>query len=231
VVNAVQPPRTPGTGTRGRDKHLHFYSESLHMNVPVSRVDCSDWYRALRVTSPQLDSEDLLATLLRNAAMEARWPDDPTYDMPWYERENYIAQAVITAGRVAPRFQPAPERDPENEPAGEQLYFRSRSGDVKYAVSQLGWSGWYATVTSVNPQLDDLHLLGELIHAASCVAQKSRYARTGTTPPPRSRHRYRRMDAGSLRKEPTQMSLVTWSPDLGHGSICPGARTQSGCRT
>ncbi|CAH0274300.1 hypothetical protein SRABI83_03736 [Arthrobacter sp. Bi83] len=105
--------------------------------------------------------------------METQCPDDPSYDMPWYERENYIAQAVITAGWAAPNRQPAPGPDPGNEPAGEQLYFRSRSGDVEYPVSELDWSGWYTTVTSANPQLDDLHLLGELIHAASYVTQKA----------------------------------------------------------
>lgn len=127
----------------------------------------------MKAASPHLDSEDLLATLLSNATMETRSPDDPSYDMPWNERENYIAQAVITAGWVAPSRQPAPERDPGNEPAGEQLYFHSRPGDVKHPVSQLDWSGWYATVTSVNPELDDLHLLGELIHTTSYVAQKA----------------------------------------------------------
>jgi hypothetical protein len=121
--------------------------------------------------------------------------------MPWYERENYIAQAVITAGCAAPSRQPAPGHDPVNEPAGEQLYFKSISGDVEYSVSELDWSGWYATVTRANPQLDDLHLLGALIHAISYVAQKA-----GMPEPEqhRSRHRYCRVDAGSLRKALTQ---------------------------
>ena len=143
------------------------------MNFPVSRLDWSDWYEALSAASPHLDEEDLLATLLANAEMETRCPDDPSYDMPWYERENYIAQAVITAGWAAPRRQPAPGHGPRNEPSGEQLYFRSRSVEVKYPVSRVDWSGWYATVTNASPQLDDLHLLGELIHATSYVAQKA----------------------------------------------------------
>ncbi|MER5766072.1 hypothetical protein, partial [Streptomyces sp. NPDC002082] len=89
----------------------------------------------------------MLATLLRNAATETCCPDDPSHDMPWYERENYIAQAVITAGWAAPNHHPAPEHDPGNEPPGEQLSFKSVSGGVKYPVSQFDWSGWYATVT------------------------------------------------------------------------------------
>ncbi|MFF2246199.1 hypothetical protein ACFVTM_18715 [Arthrobacter sp. NPDC058130] len=140
------------------------------MNFSVSRLDWFDWYEALTAASPHLASVDVLATLLEKATIETRCPDDPSYDMPWYERENYIAQAVITAGWAAPSRQPAQERIP---PAGEQPYFRSQSGNVEYPVSQLDWSGWYATVTSVNPQLDDLHLLGELIHATSYVAQKA----------------------------------------------------------
>lgn len=172
-MNAAHRPGTPRNWNPKADRHLYFYSESLDMNFPVSRLDWSDWYHALAAAAPHLDSEYLLATLLENATVETRCPDDPTYDMPWYERENYIAQAVITAGWAAPNHQPAPQHAPDNEPAGEQLYFISRSGDVKYPVSQLDWSGWYATVTSANPQLDDLHLLGELIHAASYVAQKA----------------------------------------------------------
>lgn len=172
-MNAAHRPGTPRNWNPKADRYLHFYSESLDMNFPVSRLDWSEWYAALSTASPHLEREDLLATLLREASMETRRPDDPSYDMPWYERENYIAQAVITAGWAAPSRQPAPGHDPENEPAGEQHYFHSGSGDVKYPVSQLDWSGWYATVTRVNPQLDDLHLLGELIHAVSHIAQKA----------------------------------------------------------
>jgi hypothetical protein len=175
VVNAPQRPGTPRNRNPKADKRLHFYSESLDMSFPVSRLDWSGWYRDLKAVSPHLDDEDLLVTLLREASQETHSTDEPwpPHNMPWYERENYIAQAVITAGWAAPSRQPAPEHYRENEPAGEQLYFYSRSGDVEYPVSQLDWSGWYATVTSVNPQLDDVHLLGELIHATSYVAQKA----------------------------------------------------------
>lgn len=155
------------------DGQLYFYSESLDMNFPVSRLDWSDWYETLKAASPHLDSDDLLTALLRNAEKETRSPDNPPYFMPWYERENYIAQAVITAGWAAPSRQPASWHDPEKVPAGDRLYFASESGDVDYPVSELDWSGWYVTVSGVNPQLDDLHLLGELIHAATYVAHKA----------------------------------------------------------
>lgn len=67
------------------------------MNFPVSRLDWSGWYAALMAAAPHLDSEYLLATLLENATVETRCPDDPTYDMPWCERENYIARECTCA--------------------------------------------------------------------------------------------------------------------------------------
>lgn len=150
-------------------RHLYLYSESLNRKFPVARLDWADWYRALNATSAHLDNEELLANLLREASKETRSPVDPVHDMPWYERENYTAHAVTTAGWGAPH--PKHEQDGDEQPAAEQLYFESMPAQIKYPVSPLDWSAWYATAARVNPQLDDLDLLGELIHAASFVAQ------------------------------------------------------------
>jgi hypothetical protein len=154
------------------DKHLYFYSESLDMNFPVSRLDWSDWYESLRAASPHMDNEDLLADLLRNASMETRYPDDPTYDMPWYERENYIADSVITAGWNPPDRQPT-EQVPDKQPVAEELQRKSESTEVRDQTDRDEWGSWYANVSTKNPQLDDLHLLGELIHATSFAAHKA----------------------------------------------------------
>jgi hypothetical protein len=180
-VNAANRPESPRIWNPSSDKPLYFYSESLDMNFPVSRLDWSDWYRALRAASPDLDDEDLLAVLLRNASMETRFPEDPWFDMPWYERENYIAEAVITAGWVPPDHQ-STEHVPDGQPAAEELQSQSVLAEVT-EMDRDAWGNWYANVSTKNPQLDDLHLLGELIHATSFATHE-----TGIPEP--EQHRY-----------------------------------------
>lgn len=172
-MNGAHRPGTPRSWNPKADKQLYFYSESLDMNFPVSRLDWADWYEAFTAASPHLHNEYLLATLLRNATMETRFTDDHSYDMPWYERENYVAQAVITAGWEPPR-RPTVEHGADNPVVGNHLHFCSESTEADNPARE--WSHWYATVSTANPQLDDLHLLGELIHAVAYAAHEASVA-------------------------------------------------------
>ena len=75
-MNIARRPGTPRVWNPKANKRLYLYPESLNMNFSVSRLDWSGWYQALRAASPHLDNEDLLTALLRNAAMETRFPED-----------------------------------------------------------------------------------------------------------------------------------------------------------
>lgn len=159
------------------DEQLYFYSESIDMYFPVSRLDWADWYEALRVAAPRLDDTALLAALIISASTETRSPDVYRIDMPWYERENYLAQAIITAGWAPPG------RPSEDGPAGGELDSNAGSRTSSSPVDDRGWNDWYEAASLANPQLDDLHLLGELIHASAYEAHE-----TGVPGPQHSRH-------------------------------------------
>lgn len=171
-MNEVRRAGSPMVWNPKSKKHLYFYSESLKMNFPVSRLDWSGWYRALRAGSPHVDNEDLLAALLTNAAMETRFPKDHWFDTPWYERENYSAGSVMTAGWVPPVRRPT-GHVPDKQPVAEELQSQSRPTAVKGLKDPDESGRWYADVSKTNPRLHDLHLLGELIHAISYAAHKA----------------------------------------------------------
>lgn len=161
MVKEAHEPEPPRTWNPKAAKPFNFYSDSLNMNFPVSRLDWSDWHEALRAASPHLDNEQLLAALLWDASMETCYPEDPLFDMPWYERENFIAEAVITAGWVPP------ERQATDHPP-HQCAVEDETTTPYDATDQRdpdGWGSWYANLSRKNPQLDDFYLLGELIHA------------------------------------------------------------------
>lgn len=71
---------------------------------------------------------------------------------------------------------------PDKQPVAE-FGFRPAATEVRDETSRDEWGSWYAKVSTINPQLGDLYLLGELIHAASFVAHEA-----GLPEP--ERHRY-----------------------------------------